>query len=97
MPVLVIVLFLLLPREFSNAQPDYSSSPITYTTTFQGQSIEWKFDRHVWNEVLFLWPDEEETRGKEEKTLMTISGKRLTDEEFRESLNAWQTKRQNFQ
>src|SRR6218665_588974 len=74
---------------------------ITYEASFiprgasEPQTVGWTFDRNVWNEVLFLWSTD--SNHGNEQTLMTVSNKRLSEIEFRSSLDAWSNKKGDFQ
>src|SRR6218665_857988 len=79
-----------------------SSDSITYSSVIFEHSVyfeplvrHWTFERNIWNEVLFFWPEADENQ-KSDGSLMSISNKRLSDSEFHSSFNAWKSKRQNF-
>src|SRR6218665_2201721 len=74
---------------------------ITYQASFipreesYTKTLSWTFDRNAWNEVLFLWSTA--SNHGNEQTLMTVSNKRLSEIEFRSSLDAWSNKKGDFQ
>src|SRR5688572_6924755 len=98
MQMISLVLPLLLVRGISAGgldAADRSSKSLTYTTRADGEQLELNFERHVWNELLFLWPSDMERQSGEE-TLVVVSRKVLSRTEFLESLDAWKVRRYDF-
>lgn len=92
----IFVAFILLFSKASVTNCQDREELLTYSANIEmgGQdaprTLQWTFERKLWSETLFLWPDSTQDQ------LITVSNKKLTTREFNMTLDAWQLRKPDF-